>query len=501
MDNSNTAYTENGAVSLASTLDPRLNLFVKTVRDVGSFTAPSENQQLYTMIDEAFAFSPLDTMKILMNWRDCRGGKGDHRGFLVAMAYVATKYPKWFFANYQLIHEYGSYLDYVKLWHLVDSNDAKEHIMTLLVQTLQSDNQILQNLSKQEEPQKASISLLAKWLPSEKYKWDRFQNNNFMFAFCRHMFNTHRVDNEHLKKLRREYIVPLRSHLDIVEKKMCAKQFASINYEHVPSVAMKKYKDAFRENDTTRFNKYIKDVVLGNATIKSSQVYPHELVRHYLTYPNRVDGVIEAQWNAIKERVQASGAFNDSISVCDVSGSMEGVPMEVSIALGLLGMNENRVITFSESPTLHYIKGTTLGEQVQSMRSMDFGYNTDFERLMDLVLGLCTSKKEMKRVFIFSDMQFDVAMNHNSKGTHFERMKDKFAKAGVTMPQIVFWNLRGHTKDFPVKNDERGIVLLSGYSPSLLTSLIEGNEVTPLNVMLNTINAPRYNKVRCIDQL
>jgi len=490
----NLEFTENGAVSLKSTLDARLNLFFKTVRDLGSFTDDTSNQELYELINKSFKVSPLDTVKILMNWRDCRGGKGDHRGFLVAFAYLSKQHPKWFYSNLHLLSEFGSYLDYVKLWHLVEGKQAKGEIMDLIVDNLKQDMKALE--------ENTTVSLLAKWLPSEKYKWDRYDNHRFVYELCRKFFRIRRVDNNHLKMLRKQVIVPLREHIKIVESKMCAQKYNEIDYEKVPSVAMNKYKKAFQKNDAERFNDYMSSVSKGEKKINSSQVYPHDLVRQYLnqSYNSKVDDVIEAQWKEIKKKVQETKAFDKSIVVCDVSGSMNGIPMEVAIALGLLGLYDNKLITFSEQPSLYHVPDGSLYEQVQLIKKMPWGYNTNFSRVMDLVIGLSARKPEdaIKRIFIFSDMQFDVAVGlPTNSNTHFETFSQRFKDAGVEMPQIVFWNLRGGTKDFPVKYDERGVVMMSGYSPALLTGLLDGKQVTPVDVMMNIINTPRYNMVKC----
>lgn len=477
-------FTENGAISLGSTSDPRVDLFFKTTREVG-------DAHLYSMIDAAMAAYPLDTMKILMNWRDCRGGKGDHRGFIVAMAYINLKYPEWFEQNFKAIPEYGSFLDLVKLWHFVDM-DAQFEIIEHFLGILESDREKMKN----NEP----ISLLAKWLPSEKGKWAKHANTadsktpNLYELMCK-------VHNQGggpgaRAWFRKQILSPLRTHLKLVESRMCAKEFDAIEYSKVPSVAMNKYKRAFRKNDGERFGQYIADVNAGKAKINASQVYPHDLVAQYLNGAKEEDPVIEAQWKVIKESARETGAFDRSIVVCDVSGSMEGVPMQVAIALGLLGLYNNKLITFSESPELHHVPEGTLYEQVTNVSKMKWGLNTNFERVMDLVLGLSAGTDAgIKRVYIFSDMQFDVAMG-NSSVTHFNLIQERFEKAGVEMPQIVFWNLRGETKDFPVKFDQKGVVLMSGYSPALLGSILEGKDITPLSVVLNVINTPRYDLVQ-----
>jgi hypothetical protein len=493
-------YTENGAVSLGSTSDPRVDLFFKTTRHVGVLPVlptcdDDVNKHLYDMIDASMALYPLDTMKILMNWRDCRGGKGDHRGFIVAIVHISKKYPEWFVQNYDVIPEYGSYLDLVKLWHYVESQDHYMEIAAYLADVLVKD------LQKMKDNQK--VSLVAKWLPSEGSKWDKPKEDNSLctgtitLTKALSIFMSQDKSHKGRAYLRKEYISPLRKYIQLVETKMCAKEFDKIDYQTVPSVAMHKYRKAFSKNDKERFGQYLTAVAEGKAKINASQVYPHDLVRQYMTRNAKEDEVIEAQWKVLKENAQKSKAFEKSIVVCDVSGSMEGTPMEVAIALGLLGLYEDKLITFSANPTLHHVPNGTLFEQVKNVMKMNWGVNTNFERVMDLVLGLSArnATEAIKRIFIFSDMQFDVAMNHDTK-THFNIVRERFATAGIEMPQIVFWNLRGETKDFPVTFDEQGVVLMSGYSPALLTSLLDGKDITPLSIVENVIHSPRYDLVK-----
>lgn len=471
------AVTENGAPSHSSTMDARLDLFVKTVRDV-------EDEYLLELVDRSWEVDPLDTLRILFNWRDCRGGKGDYRGFLLAMVHVLTKGEAWFLANFKAIPEYGSWLDLVKLWHMVDEV-AKGEIMACIRKQIELDVLILKE-------NKTTISLLAKWMPTEGCKWDRGgeKGPSFVAEFCKFK----------IKKAfyRKELLTPLRAHLKLVETRLCAKQFDQIDYESVPSMAMKKYRKAFLRNDKAGFEEYLAQVTKGTKTIKAGQVYPHDLVRHYLA-GGAFDAVIEEQWKAIKAGVDECGAFEGAVCVCDVSGSMDGVPLQVCIALGLLGLSpggcaREQVITFDSRPVLHKIPSAeSLHEQVRVLSQIAWGGNTNFEKTMDLVLTL----EGVKRVFVFSDMQFDQAFcGVGRASSHFDLARAKFEAAGRSMPEIVFWNLRGNTNDFPVTTDDRGVVMLAGYSPALLGALTSGGELSPLTMMLGVIRGARYEKIK-----
>lgn len=462
--------TENGAVSYESTNDPRLDLFFKTVRDICKF--PLASDQLIDLVDNSWIVDPLDTMKIIINWRDCRGGKGDYDGPLTTLIHIEKMYKDWFQCNFKVIPEYGSWLDLIKLWHYV-GEDSKNLIMDHIIETLESDF----NASENE-----STTLLAKWIPSENSKWDRIKQPRFIIEMCRNLFQVIIVKNDHIRKLRKDVIAPLRKRIDIVETRICQNQ--SINYEHVPSVAMNKYKSIFISRDATGFMEYLEKVKNNEAKINVGQLFPHNLVRQYLKIDSKEDPVIEEQWRTMKEKY----VFSNSIAVCDVSGSMEGTPMEVAIALGLLCLFNNRLITFSEVPELHYVPDGSLFSQVNNVKNMTWGSNTNFKGVMDLVLGLSTGNIE--RVYVFSDMQFDQAMGH----TNMSLMKSKFKQANIKMPRIIFWNLRGSTKDFPATCMDN-VVLLSGYSPSLLNS-ITNEDISPLQIMLQIIRSPRYDLIK-----
>lgn len=77
-----------------------------------------------------------------------------------------------------------------------------------------------------------------------------------------------------------------------------------------------------------------------------------------------------------------------------------------------------------------------------------------------------------------------------------QMVDELYEKAGYKRPQIIFWkvNVLSKTSNVPVKFDESGTALISGFSPTILTSVL-GGDLTPERVMLKTINNERYNKV------
>jgi hypothetical protein len=94
-------------------------------------------------------------------------------------------------------------------------------------------------------------------------------------------------------------------------------------------------------------------------------------------------------------------------------------------------------------------------------------------------------------LLILSDMQFNQCARYDDSA--MEMIERKFESAGYAVPQIVFWNLNA-SDNVPVKADKSGAALVSGFSPSIMTSLLAADliQFTPTGIMMVTIMVPRY---------
>ena len=79
--------------------------------------------------------------------------------------------------------------------------------------------------------------------------------------------------------------------------------------------------------------------------------------------------------------------------------------------------------------------------------------------------------------------------------TNFEAIKAKYAAAGYEMPGIIFWNVRGDVGNVPVTMRDQNVGLVSGYSPSILKSVLQAKVLSPIELMLNTVNTERYSVI------
>jgi hypothetical protein len=477
---------EKGAYSLATTNNARVDLFFKMTQD------SHQNPNFFEWIEKSWEESPLDTMKIIFQSRDCRGGKGTKKTFINAMKHLSYEHPAWVEENMAIIPTFGRYKDWIQLIN----DNTRDQIIYLICKQLNDD---VANM-KEGNP----ISLLAKWIPSEKKKLNK--KNYITKLITKQLYEEH--EKEPYKRFRKEYLTPLRYYLKIVENYMCSNRWEEIDFSIVPSCAMNRLKKAFQKHTPEKFTDWLNAVKEGRSKINAGQLQPHELAKHYIN-GGEYDEVVELQWQQIVENTSQLGNFEDSIVLSDVSGSMDGVPMEVSIALGILISSltaepfRNIVIPFDTNPSMHIIPKscTTLQQKVESMKEVPWGGTTDLYKVFELILNRARqyglSPEQMpKRLYILSDMQFDSAIDCDTK-TVFESIEDMYSKTIYTRPDIIFWNLRSDTTiDFPVCDTQKGVATISGFSPSILKNILNGDEVTPYTIMRNVIDDVRYSVIK-----
>ncbi|CAI9775974.1 unnamed protein product [Fraxinus pennsylvanica] len=130
--------------------------------------------------------------------------------------------------------------------------------------------------------------------------------------------------------------------------------------------------------------------------------------------------------------------------------------------------------------------------------------NTNFQKVFDRILdvaveGKLSEEQMIKRLFVFSDMEFDKASG-NPWETDYQAIQRKFREKGYqNVPEIVFWNLR-NSRSTPVLANQSGVALVSGFSKNLLTMFLEGGGVVnPEEVMELAISGEEYKKLVVFD--
>ena len=471
-----TTLTENGAPAFATTYSSLLDLF-------GQLNRTLDPTKLANLLAACWNESPTRTLQLVAYTRDIRHGVGERRLFYYMAAWLAVHAPKAYIANLPLFLEQGYYRD---LLLLMSVKTALHLGTTPEVKLLTTDLQEHKGLA-------------AKWAPSEGGRFDDYAKACMRALGMR-------------AREYRKFLTTERARLHVLETYLCAQAYADINFQHIPSQAMLKYKDAFLRTCNAekvesearvalkeRYLKYLEDVKAGKAKINSGTLMPHQLVA------NPSSPTADALWSDLvaKQRAAASGYLSESMAIVDVSGSMStevapGVSaMDVAVALGLLiaevsKVADGQMITFSAQPQFFKVPIGTLDQKVTAVKRMTpWGMNTNFHAAMSLLLR---NRIDVKRLFVFSDMQFDAAGTWNQ--TLHQQLAEEWRAAGRTLPEIVYWNLC--TKGaLPVSAAQHGVALVSGFSSKLLELFLGDKPLNPLSVMLDALD--RYTVTTTVE--
>lgn len=518
-------YTEAGVGDL------RVAFFTQLVRGLSSNQITEYVQRILATGNQA---QMKDLIVMAFQTRDVRGGKGERDLGRLMLAAICQTHPAWAEDLLGLVPEYGCWKD---LWKLYQEVPSLQKVI---------DKVVHRQFLLDQETHKPS--LLIKWLPREGTKYDELARH-----FAALFFPLTPPANGQRMRTYRRCLATLNRHLDTTEIKMCDKegQWTEIRPKNVPGRLMKRCKNAFfnqtkpkRGSPQTRypdrqdrvqcaenFKGFMTKVATGEEKMKGGDTtMPHEHIREI--YQNRSLSlealqVIQAQWDAIRTVAEAGGGLGKVVPMCDFSGSMDGVPKEVSLALGILISEvaspafKDHILTFDSNPRWHSFSGlTTLQEKVRSVGSLGQGLSTDFQKAADLILQRLVEHKVPREeapsdLLVLTDMGFDAACqkgayssytgNSYSKNvktqdweTHFQMIRRNFEEAGYEAPRIICWNLSAEYADFHAKASEVGVVQLSGWSPAVLKAL-QGDGIkvqTPYEGLRKLLDEPRYDRVR-----
>ncbi len=472
---SNMTYTENGAVTNRSTGKDCLDLFAT----IGALRCESD-QEITERFMRAYTEDPDVAMKILFFARDVRGGLGERRVFRSILRWLAKNEQKSLLRNLGYIAEYGRWDD---LLVLLDTSCAGEAIAVLKKQ-FDSDVAALDNGGE--------VSLLGKWLPSVN------ASNRETVNQAKRLANAFGMKESQYRKA----LARLRAHIRILENNLRERDY-TFDYAKQPSKAMFKYRNAFIRNDGERYGAFMEKVRKGESTLHTGTLMPYELIAPFLRgcVSDEERASIDATWNALPDFANDENA----LAVIDGSGSMYGgadpLPASVALSLGIYfaertkGAFHNHFITFSMSPQLVEIKGDDLLDKLRYCSSYNECANTNLQAVFMLILKTAVDRQlpqsELpEKLYIISDMEFDCCAE-NASLTNFEYAKSKFEAAGYQLPKIVFWNVASRNRQQPVRENDRGVALVSGCTPRIFSMVMDGM-LSPYEYMLSIVNTERY---------
>jgi hypothetical protein len=490
----NYTYTENGAITHRSTLNPLMDLFAMG----GSYRKRSD-ENVITLFKSAFEADEAYGLKCLFYLRDVRGGQGERRFFRVCAKWLANAHTEAMRRNLIHVPEFGRWDDlfvFIGTSLERDALDIIKHQLALDVQC-------------------KTPSLLAKWMPSENTSSAK-------------TVQTARVVRKYLNMTPKQYrktLSILRTRINVLERLMSEGRWDEIEFDKIPSKAGLKYKNAFARHDIERMKSdkavqsyadFAKDTTKKvNADVLNPVDIANKIFSSRNYYGSGLSdtdrAMLDKYWTNLKDYY--NGREENGIAICDVSGSMWGQPLNAAVSMSAYiaergkGPFKNHFITFSSNPQLVEFKGVDITDKFLRAEQADWGGSTNVEAALDLMLNVAlknhTPAEDMpKTLYIFSDMEFNGAMtcgpasigrwnSGNRIGdpeTLFESIAKKWAAYGYELPRVIFWNLDARQDNIPALNGRFGYV--SGFSMNMVETILSGKD--GLSLVLEKLDSERY---------
>lgn len=482
----NKSYTENGAAGYKTT--------GKKLLDLNFQVSSLRKKQPVEIIDKfigAFLDNKLYALKWLFYLRDVREGLGERRSFRIIMNHLARYEQDIAKALVALIPEYGRYDDLLCFLE----TDCEVFALAVIKEQLAKD---MKNMEDNKP-----VSLLGKWLPSCNASSKQTRHNG---TIVRTYLGLNERDY-------RKTLSKLREYIKVVERQMSAKEWDKINYETVPSRANLNYNGAFLRNDEERRRTYLENLKKGEAKINASVLFPHDIVNKYGMNQWRVkkkDDSLEALWKALPDLVEGNSSTlvirdGSGSMACGISPNSNITALDVATGLAVYfserasGEFKDKYITFGREPkVVDLTRMNTLRDKlIRSYKEADCS-NTNIEATFDLILDTAI-KGKMKQedmpenILIVSDMEFDEATWGCGELDQrlFNTIATRFEEHDYKMPRLVFWNVNSRTGTIPVKENELGVALVSGFSVNVVKMVLSG-ELDPYKCLTEQLDSGRY---------
>jgi hypothetical protein len=542
-DSSSPVRTENGAKAEIIDDDP---LLVLSTQVQGAGKSEIKELTLQVLKDAKNVQDIVDLFLLVYHTRDCRGGKGMRDLPLQILHVLLDDLLPVVLALLEQQPHFGMWQDlntFVENTRRHKSRpQVRERVVELYVTQLKAD-------SNNDD---MTISLAAKYVPVQGKASDR--KTNFLSKdIAASLFPLVKGPSHKKYESFRQFLKPLRAKINLPETQMCqqggfadlAKRFSTIpsrclqrNKLSILNVtkegAVRWQQDEVRVECANAFKTFLKNPA---TKLKGAQSDPIKFTKQILEQEERGDlgddvrSVINKQYTSIRDDVKAQIdrlamesdtplRFDNIVPLCDVSGSMGGVPLQAAIFLSIMLSEltsesfQNRILTFETAPQWLELKAkASYCSKVVELKAADWEGSTDFykaiQQIGKIVLDSSLKPDQIPTLFVFSDMEFDDVCAEKYE-TVYENCKKLFANIGNQLgndpydpPTIIFWNLRNSTPTFPVKSSQKGVVLMSGYSASLLKFVLSGKleldkKPNPSEALRTMLQDPRLDPIRGI---
>ncbi|CAK9105361.1 Leucine--tRNA ligase (Leucyl-tRNA synthetase) (LeuRS) [Durusdinium trenchii] len=495
-----------------------LGLFDQLVRNASTVKLTKLMQLVHDEAERSKNAELLTNLFVLaFQTRWCRGGKGEKKLFYTMMLFLYERHPTMVIELLDIVPEYGYWKDLFLLLEALQASGASTSMYEAMFARVV---EICAKQHQEDMTKSKGLSLYAKFVPSEKSALDR--KLKIVSALSKRLMGEDTMDR---KARFRHEVSKMREQIKVTERLMSLGRYSEIEFSRVPSLCMTRHMLAFlnetkvdKRSNATRVRfpdnedrvaaaRNLMETIEEGTGVKGAQVFPHELVEKvYRKAPSaRQCLVISSQWKSLRESIQkmvverkkvlaadaaqGKGAapidLGNTVVMADVSGSMSGTPMLVSIAMGILCSEittpafRDMVLTFESTPRWHSLKkSSSFVDKVQSLASAPWGGSTNFMSAISMILDVAKRNKlkqeDIPNLMVVSDMQFDVADVYSERQYSGDAVTTMFRAAGYEPPKVIYWNVRHHAEGFPAAAGDSGKVLLSGYSAALMKFVLSG---------------------------
>lgn len=485
--------TANGALAHKSTRSMVYDMFA-----LGGAFRNRTVEDAILLFKNAFEENETLALKCLFYLRDCRGGQGERRFFRICFKWLAKNHPEAARRNLNNVSEYGRWDD---LLYTTQGTPLFTEALAIVKAQLILDIEC------------KTPSLLAKWLPSENASSK--ETKKMAREVRRYLGMTHRQYRKTLSLLR--------ARINVLERLMSANRWDEIEFDKIPSKAGLIYKNAFARRDLIA-KKYETFAKSAETKVNAKTLFPYEVVAkaverdsvYIYGFKNLSDvdkAMIEKYWDNLPDYLNGNPC--KMMCIVDTSGSMTGrnadAPINVAIALGMYcaerigGPFKDHYISFASRPQFIKIEGVDFVDKVRRIYRTNLCDDTNIEAAFDLVLE--TAKRSNpedipETLVIISDMQINSATcgwrrgdmrqwTEASAATDMERIKQKWARAGLKCPKLVYWNVNASKNT--ILDSGTDVTFVSGCSPVIFEQVLTG--VTGYDLMLKKLMSARYEAV------
>ena len=492
----NVAYTENGALSYATTNNVCIDQFGKagSCRGRDIETVFTEQAALWAANKEFAVKFPFYLRMITRKAKYADGtvtetpqrGQGARDEAFKRLLWFVHNEPEIFYNNLWILPIVGSWKD---LWVLMSMDDAidQKKVFTVIAEGCQNESQ--KDLVKKYLPRiRANKKCSTTWAN---------KTNSLAKAFCNWAGWT--------AQEYRKFKSTGKAHE--FQKYISTGQYDKLEWNKISGKALLNLATSkFLENHNLTDN-YLSWI--SNTTTAKFNGYPYELGMKMLklwrcqsTSAKIGKMTLDAQFeNLLITAKEGTGGISGNVwCALDTSGSMgtrvdgknsDLTAYDVCISLGIFfsSLNEGafhkNVIMFDDISRVKQLTGKFSEMYTQIASSQTAWGGTNFQSIVDEIIRIRKSRPNIPltdyptTLLVVSDMQF----NNCGYSTNYEVMKQKlytaFPKEFVDSMKFIWWQVNGRrVNDVPATLDDGGNYFLSGFDGSVITLLLGNGEET-----------------------